>query len=203
VAIGEAALCRGLGRGVERRFTVALTRRPAVYRGNPFVVEVAALYRDDAAGTRKPIELLRFANRTPLLFQQSHCAITQAVSRVHWSRYGLEQSANGLPLGPVTLLVHLASVWVPFTSESKEAIAGYAEIEREIELALQGIGRKLAKHVRHERRRGDELARRRELAKYLPYVGEAVQGLADLDDARRDAFVARVGELLEASRRLP
>jgi len=55
----------------------------------------------------------------------------------------LSQSRGTLPKGPVSLMVHIASVWVPFTSESKEAIASYPEIQKEIRLGLQAVGRKL------------------------------------------------------------
>jgi DNA topoisomerase-6 subunit B len=223
VPIGEAGLLRGLAQEVPGRFMVAVTRRPAVYRGYPFVVEVAISHgREDAphvevgedghlrragrassaTGARDPIRLLRFANRVPLLYQQSHCAITQAASRVHWNRYGLEQPAHGLPLGPMTLIGHVASVWVPFTSESKEAIASYPEIARELELAMQQCGRKLAAHLRKDQRLEQELARRSEVGRYLPYVAEALQTLLGLDDDRRERLVRELDALLRESRRI-
>ena len=45
-------------------------------------------------------------------------------------------------------MVHMASVWVPFTSESKEAIASYPEIQKELRLGLQAVGRKLGMYLR-------------------------------------------------------
>ena len=86
------------------------------------------------------MEVLRFANRVPLQFQHAGCAITQTVMNTNWRSYGLAQSRGSLPKGPVSLMVHIASVWVPFTSESKEAIAGYPEIQKELRLALQAVG---------------------------------------------------------------
>src|SRR5262249_56412989 len=78
------------------------------------------------------MEIMRYANRVPLQFQQAACAITQTVTGPNWRSYGLSQSRGGMPKGPVYLMVHIASVWVPFTSESKEAIASYPEIQKEI-----------------------------------------------------------------------
>ena len=78
------------------------------------------------------MEVLRYANRVPLQFQPAACAITQTVISTNWRSYGLSQSRGGLPSGPVTVMVHMASVWVPFTSESKEAIASYPEIQKEL-----------------------------------------------------------------------
>ena len=89
------------------------------------------------------MQVLRYANRVPLQFQQAACAITQAVMGTNWRPYGLSQSRGSLPSGPVTVMVHMASVWVPFTSESKEAIASYPEIVKELRLGLQAVGRKL------------------------------------------------------------
>src|SRR3989344_1619009 len=89
------------------------------------------------------ITVLRFANKVPLLYQPGACAFTKAVLSTNWKPYGLKQSNGSLPVGPVTILLHIASVWVPFTSESKEALAHYPEIIKEIKLALQDVGRKM------------------------------------------------------------
>ena len=94
------------------------------------------------------MSVLRYANRVPLQFQAGACAITQTVMGTNWRSYGLSQSRGSLPSGPVTLMVHMASVWVPFTSESKEAVASYPEIQKELRLALQAVGRKLAMFLR-------------------------------------------------------
>src|SRR5262249_41507441 len=63
------------------------------------------------------MQVLRYANRVPLQFQPAACAITQAVINNNWRAYGLSQSRGQLPVGPVTVMVHIASVWVPFTSD--------------------------------------------------------------------------------------
>src|SRR5438034_10426415 len=98
------------------------------------------------------MQVLRYANRVPLQFQAAACAITQAVVGNNWRSYGLSQSRSQLPVGPVTVMVHMASVWVPFTSESKEAIASYPEITKELRLGLQAVGRKLAIYLNRRKR---------------------------------------------------
>ena len=206
VPIGEEGLLRGLAREFPGRFSTALTRPAAVYRGNPFVIEVALSYgpaQSPGSHGQQPIHLLRFANRVPLLYQQAHCAITHVVSHLHWQRYGLQQPEHGLPLGPVTLLVHLASVLVPFTSEAKESIASYPEIARELELALQQCGRRLPAHLRKEQKLETELVHRSEIERYLPHVGSALQDLLSLDDSARERFIAAASELVEHARGLP
>src|SRR6267142_4083764 len=125
--IGEELLLTGLKKQVEARFYAATTRSPAVYRGNPFLVEAALAYGADSLPADEPITLLRFANRVPLLYQQSACAVTKSVIQTNWKSYGIQQSRGALPAGPIILMVHIASVWVPFTSESKESVAAYPE----------------------------------------------------------------------------
>ena len=167
VPIGEAQLLEGLHKELQADFYTVTTRPAAAYRGNPFQVEVGIAFgrpgepdiEVDASGhmrkkkvqdagaveqliARKdePIRLLRFANRVPLLYQQSSCAITKAVNQTNWRTYGLHQPKGALPIAPMASLVHVASVWVPYTSKSKEAIEPYPEILREIKLGHCHIG---------------------------------------------------------------
>jgi DNA topoisomerase-6 subunit B len=254
--IGEALLLRGLHQVVPGEFYAAHTRPPAVYRGNPFQIEVALAYgggspaarvpletlhellaesdartlrqflvttftglgadgadrilRAARLGTRKPpsklksaevealhqamhnlsldegqtMTVLRYANRVPLQFQQSACAITQAVTSTNWRTYGLQQARGALPSGPVTVMVHMASVWVPFTSESKEAIAGYPEIQRELRLALQAVGRKLGMFLRRRQQVKHAGDRRAQFLRYLKEVATAVSKINRCDQQK-------------------
>jgi len=154
-------------------FIATVTRPPKVYRGNPFQVEVGLAYGGSWPAD-KTIELFRFANRVPLLFQRGACGITQAIVRTDWRNYQLSQPKGSLPVGPMALLVHIASVWVPFTSESKEAVAHYPEIIKEIQLAAQECGRKLATFIR-KRKALDYQAQRRSLFElYIEEVAAAI-----------------------------
>jgi DNA topoisomerase-6 subunit B len=125
--------------------------------------------------------VLRFANRVPLQFQHSACAVTQTILATNWRSYGLSQSRGSLPSGPVTVMVHVASVWVPFTSESKEAIASYPEIQKEIRLALQAVGRNLGMYLRRRLRVAQEGQRRSIFLRYLGEVAQAVSTINGTD----------------------
>ena len=154
-------------------FIATVTRPPKVYRGNPFQVEVGLAYGGSWPAD-KPIELFRFANRVPLLFQRGACGTTEAIVKTDWRNYLLGQPKGSLPVGPMALLVHIASVWVPFTSEAKEALAHYPEIIREIQLAAQECGRKLAAHIR-KRQHADYQAERRSIFElYIEEVAAAI-----------------------------
>ena len=148
------------------------------------------------------MRLTRIANRVPLLYQQSGCAIYKAVLDTNWRNYGLSQSRGALPAGPVTLMVHIASVWVPFTSESKEAIAHYPEIIKEIKLAVQECGRKLGMYVRRQKRMKAEMVKRSYIETYLPYIGEALGDILTLKDKQVTTVVKRLKTTLEKSRKM-
>jgi DNA topoisomerase VI subunit B len=249
--IGETLILKGLHHQVPGEFYSAATRPPAVYRGNPFLIEVGLAYggsspaqkvsletlsellaESDARslkqfllntfdgigasgaekilseanmGSRQTVgklatediarlhaamrnvnltegqtmQVLRYANRVPLQFQPAACAITQAVIANNWRSYGLTQGRGQLPTGPVTVMVHMASVWVPFTSESKEAIASYPEITKELRLALQAVGRKLAIYLNRKNRVKQEGERREVFLRYLGEVATAVASIKD------------------------
>ncbi len=206
--IGAEQLEEGLKRVVDADFYTASSRSPAVYRGNPFLIEVALAYGDKSSGgngdpEKEPLmRLIRIANRVPLLYQQSACAIYKSVLDINWRNYGLSQSRGALPTAHVTLMVHMASVWVPFTSESKEAIAHYPEIIREIQLAVQECGRKLGIYLRKKKRIQRELDKRRYIETYLPYIGEALQDILTLKQKQVNTVVSRLKRLLEKSRKI-
>ncbi len=197
--IHEEQILAGLGKEITADFYTAITRSPAVYRGNPFQIEVGLAYGGSLPGDEL-VELMRFANRVPLQYQQSACAISKAVLGIDWRSYGLSQSRGALPTGPVLLFVHIASAWVPFTSESKEAVAAYPEILRELRLALQECGRKLATHIRAHRRAVEEEKKRSYIEKYIPHIGIALREILGFSESAENNLVATLKDVLERSR---
>jgi len=191
--IGEKAILHGLYKQIKGDFYTAVTRPPAVYRGNPFVIEAGLAYGKGpeqapaapetpaaplAEGEQREADdelarVIRYANRVPLLYQQSACATFKAALETSWRTYGIAQSRGALPAGPMVVFVHMASVWVPFTSESKEAIADYDEIRKEIKLALQECGRRLGVFLRKRERAKSEFRRRNIFELYIEEVAEA------------------------------
>jgi DNA topoisomerase-6 subunit B len=151
--IGELLIKKGMKQERPSDFVVTHTRpKPSVYSGHPFQVEAGLVYGGDLPKD-DTISILRFANRVPLLFQQGACVITKAVEDINWKRYGLEQKGGkGIPHGPVLVLVHVASTKVPFTSESKEAIAEVPDIKNEVELALRACAKKMLTHIRKKKK---------------------------------------------------
>ena len=182
--LGTELLEKGLRKEINAEFYAAATRSPEVYRGNPFIIEVGVAYGGQQPA-EEPIRLMRYANRVPLLYQQGACVVTKAVTNANWKPYGLQQSKGGLPIGPATLVVSIASVWVPFTSESKEAVAHYPEILKEVTLALQEIGRKLGAYIGKKHRILAEGKKRDYIQRYIPHVAEALKELIGIKDTKK------------------
>ena len=149
-----------------------ITREPSVYSGNPFVVEVGIVYGGEL-NKEDPVQILRFANRVPLMYQQGACVITKAIESVDWRRYGLEQrGGQGIPFGPAIILVHVASTKIPFTSESKEAVADIENVREEIALALKACGRSLKTHLGKVTRKEKTKLKFEIVAEILPKIAE-------------------------------
>ena len=98
-----------------------------------------------------------------------------------WRNYGLTQPRGVLPTGPLVVIVHMASVWVPFTSESKEAIADYDEIRKEMKLALQDCGRKLGTYLRRRKRMRREAERRSVFERYIGEIARNCNAITGAD----------------------
>lgn len=199
VPIGETLLELSLKQSVEADLYASVGRLPSVYRGNPFQVEVAMAYGGDI-DPEGPVTLMRFANRVPLLYQQAACVITKSVLDVDWRNYRLGQTSGGLPTGPLIIIVHVGSVWVPFTSESKEAIAHYPELVREICLGLQECGRKVSDYIGRARRVADAERKKSYIQQYIGHIAEALQELNGDSDCRSKTVENNLREMLERSR---
>ncbi|MDD2235747.1 MAG: DNA topoisomerase VI subunit B [Kiritimatiellae bacterium] len=202
--IGEEQMIAGLKKEVTADFYTAVTRKPAVYRGNPFLVEVALAYArpgvNEELGAEDPVRVLRIANRVPLLYMAGGCVITKAISKVNWKAYGLSQPRGGLPVGPMLITAHMASVWVPFTSESKEAIAHYAEIEKELTFALQECGRHLSVFLSRRHKAAEMERKRNYIELYIPHLALGLKDILDLSDQQEAQVQSELKSMLERSR---
>jgi len=179
--IGEDQINKSLKSVVEPEFLTVLTRRPQVYAGGfPFQVEIAIAYGGKAGrtiagpeGNEKRLEIMRFANRAPLLFDAGNCAITKAVHSIDWKRYDIKDVEKA----PLTVLVNFISVHIPYTGAGKQAIADEDEVMEEIRLALMQSGRKAGRYILGKRREQEKQMKRELFYKYIPEVAAALHHL--------------------------
>lgn len=185
--LGDYSVENGLKKELDPEFIATVTRPPSVYRGWPFQIEVGIAY----GGSISEPRLMRFANRVPLLYQQGDCAITKAATAVDWKRYGID--SDKLPTGPVVIFAHMISVWVPFTSESKEAVASYPVIIKEVKLALQECARKISIYLSGIRK-AQALAERKSI--FERYAHETAVALNELTGSKVEDVEKQIIEIV-------
>ena len=181
--IGVRQLLAGMLKGVRAEFYAASSREPEVYRGRPFQIEAAIAFGGDLPQEESG-RVIRFANRVPLLFQQAACSSFKSVTETNWRNYDLQQPRGSAPVGALVIMIHMASVWVPFTSESKEAIADYDEIRKEMKLALMECGRKLGVYLKKRAKMRRETERRDVFKKYIGEIAQACAAITGDDPAK-------------------
>lgn len=180
LTVGEEALAKSIHRLGEVDFFSVVARRPKICDFKPVVVEVA-LARFIKRGTEEDqVQVLRFANRVPLQFDKSACAITRAIESVNWKSYGLNQPKDSVPYGPYVFAVSMVSPFVKFKNASKETIDSSEELVEEIRLALMQAGQKLSRHIKKELREADLERKILHIEKFGPIL---IDGLARITGA--------------------
>ncbi|WP_336025297.1 DNA topoisomerase VI subunit B [Halobellus salinisoli] len=181
----------GLKKEFDADFYAASTRDAEVHGGDPFVVEAGIAYGGELEdGT---VDLLRFANRVPLVYQRGACATTDVIKSIGWRNYGLDQpGGSGMPNGPAVLMIHVASTNVPFTSESKDAIANIPEIEDEIELAIREAARELKSYLNKRRSMQKRRKKQDVLGRILPEMADKLSEVTGRQRPNIDGALARI-----------
>lgn len=197
--IGETLIRRSLKHEtmeISPEFIITASRPPSVFSGCPFQVEVGLVYGGNLPKEGQ-VKLMRFANRVPLLYQQGDCVTTAAISSIDWRRYGLDQpNGKGIPSGPAILLTHVSSTLIPFTSESKEAIADIPEIESEIKLAFRECARKVQHHIRKKERRVKTREKFDLITKILPEIAKKSAHMLDKPVPSLEAVITKIMDVV-------
>ncbi len=199
IPIGEDRIAKSLKGIVNPEFQSVITRKPSVYRGGfPFQVEAGIAFGGSAGRMgetneegqqQRKIEIMRFANRAPLLFDTGGCAITKAVQSIDWKRYGMKDYENA----PLTVFVNLISVHIPYTSAGKQAISDEDEIMEELRLALMETGRKIYTFIGRQKRLEEKEAKRK---MFYKYATEVAAGVADLTEKNKKDIEAKLHALV-------
>lgn len=181
LTVGEEALSKSIYRLGEVDFFSVVTRKPRICDFKPVVVEVAiARFLNRTSEEDESVRLLRFANRVPLQFDKSACAITRAIESVNWRTYGLNQPRGSLPLGPYVFAVSVVSPFIKFKNASKETVDASDELVEELRRTLMQAGQKLSRHIRKEHREADLERKIQHIEQFGPIL---VEGLARLVEA--------------------
>lgn len=189
--IGEDNVVSGIDKAYTADFYAGATRDASAHSGEPFLVEAGIAYGGDIEADGD-IELLRFANRVPLVYKKGGCAIMSVVSNIRWNNYKLSDKGSGLPQGPVAIAVHVASTNVPFTSESKDAIASVDVVKSEIEKAVREVARDLKSHLQAQQKRQKRNEKQDKIADILPEFATKVANMKNTSTPSTEAPLAKV-----------
>jgi len=182
----------GLRKEFDADFYAAATRDASVHGGDPFIVEAGIAYGGDLDSNGEA-DVMRFANRVPLVYQRGACAVTDVVKGINWRNYNLDQpGGSGIPTDAAVVMVHVASTNVPFTSESKDAVANVPEIESETELAIREAARELKSYLKKRRSMQQRRQKQDKLATILPEMAEKLSAVTDRPELAIDDSLARI-----------
>ncbi len=191
--IGEEQIRKAILNILDPEFEAILTRNPTAHSGGvPFQVEVAIAYGGQAGrniGDGTKVEIMRFANRTPLLFDSGACAITKSVNSVEWKRYGIKDFDNS----PTTILINVVSTYIPYTSAGKQSIADDEDIMKEIRMALMEVGRKYQIFYSRQKRDMEKEVRKQILMRYST---ELAAGLANITGKKEEEILKKLNTLV-------
>ncbi len=195
--IKEKDILTGLKTRYDAEFYTSTTRSAGVAKGEPFIIETGIAYGGDIETDKNKIQLSRFANRVPLVYQEGACAITQVVKNIRWNSYytsrdKISQNKGSLPQGPMVLLVHVASTNVPFTSESKDAVASVPEIESEVERAVRDVARDLKKYMSEQRSRQKRKQKQNVMGGLLQAISDQLEDITGEEIDGKEKSQARI-----------
>lgn len=185
LTVGEDALAKSIERLGQVDFLSVVTRKPTICDFKPVVVEVALARFIDRGSEGEPVQLLRFANRVPLQFDKSGCAITWAIESVNWKSYGLGQPKESLPQGPYVFAVSIVSPFIKFKNASKETIDASDELVEEIRRALMQAGQKLSRHIKHEMKEADLERKLAHIEQFGPILVEKLVTISGANASRK------------------
>lgn len=187
LSIGEEALSKSVLRMGEIDFFSIVTRKPTICDFKPVSVEVAIsrLKNSTSEISESPVQVLRFANRVPLQFDKSACAIVKAIETVNWRTYGLGQPKDSLPIGPYVFAISLVSPFIKFKNASKETIDASDELVDELRLALIQAGQRLSRHIKAEHRAADLEQKRQHIEQFGPILVEGLVRITNAGEKRK------------------
>ncbi len=192
IPIGKEQIEKGMKEILNPEFVATTTRKPKTYRGGvAFIIEAGIAYGGDSGrlvGDQKRAEIMRFANRVPLTFDQGSCAITESLKSIDWKRYGIKDLENA----PVTVFVNIVSTNVPYLSTGKQSVAPEPEILHEVRQATMKIARSLQKYIKAKKAAKEEAMRSKVFESYVPVVLKEAALISGRNVPEYDEVLAKV-----------
>jgi DNA topoisomerase-6 subunit B len=171
---------------------VVTERSPKVYRGGiPFMVEVGIAYGGGVKAANKKGEVMRFANKVPLLFDAGGCAITETVKSMDWKRYNIRNFDEE----PIAVLVNVVSVHVPYTSAGKQALANEEDLMAEIKFALMEASRGVQRFISGKKKANEIATKKKVVSRYIEQLSS---DLSSLTGQKQERLAKELQKIIES-----
>lgn len=192
--IGEQRIGAAIKNILNPDFQAVVERKPKVFRGGiPFVVEVGVAYGGNAGKATaegSSGSILRFANKVPLLFDSGTCGITEAIRGLQWKRYNIDDFEKS----PISILVSVCSVYIPYSGVGKQSVAQEEEIMEEIRLAVMDSLRILQRYLSGVRQRTSAETKYKTI---MRYVSQLAGDLGELTGMKGETIEQSLKTLIE------
>jgi len=166
---GEYNLRLGVIKELEPSMVATYSEKPGAHEGHPFLIEAAISI--GGRKVREGINVYRFANRIPLLFEVGADVVTQVATKsINWSSYHINPNTDR-----VGVYVSIVSTKIPFKGTSKEYIGeDVAEIKAAVKKCLAACCLQLKANLAQKLQRNQELERKKVLVKYIPDISRSL-----------------------------
>mmetsp|Transcript_23092 Transcript_23092/g.64022 ORF Transcript_23092/g.64022 Transcript_23092/m.64022 type:complete len:724 (-) Transcript_23092:3965-6136(-) len=194
--LGEYNLNLGIRKVLEPEYVATSRDKPSAYEGHPFLVEAAVSLGGKEA--KEGMNVVRFANRIPLLFEAGADVCTRvATSKINWSSYKIDQKRD-----KIGVFVSIVSTKIPYKGTGKEYIGDdITEISVSVKRALQLCCQQLRVHLMKRKALRDQRDRKSKLVKYIPDVSRSLFELLEGMRKRREELIAGVTHLSSPRKR--
>ena len=200
LSVGEDGLALSIQRIGTLDYFAVLTRKPVIADFKPVQIEVAIARLSEKSGglNEGPVQVLRFANRVPLQFDKSACAIVKAITSINWRSYNLKHPKGGLPIGPYIIAVSVVSPFIKFKNASKETVDASDELLEELRKALMQAGQRLSRYLKREHKLGELENRQAHIERFGPILVETLARILNVSDTRKAKAEAGLARILES-----
>ncbi|XP_054812104.1 DNA topoisomerase 6 subunit B isoform X3 [Prosopis cineraria] len=169
---GEYNLRLGIIKELHPDMVATYSGSAQVFEGHPFIVEAGVSV--GGKDVKQGLNIFRFANRIPLLFEQGADVVTRtAMKRINWSSYKINQMQD-----KIGVFVSVVSTKIPFKGTGKEYIGDdITEIASAVKYAIQQCCVQLKSKIVKKMQAREQQERKRNLSKYIPDATGAVYNI--------------------------
>ncbi|KAF5179721.1 Dna topoisomerase 6 subunit b [Thalictrum thalictroides] len=166
---GEYNLRLGIVKELHPDMVATYSGSAQVFEGHPFIVEAGVSV--GGKDVKQGLNIFRFANRIPLLFEQGADVVTRtALKRINWSSYKINQTQD-----KIGVFVSIVSTKIPFKGTGKEYIGDdISEIAAAVKTSIQQCCLQLKSKIVKKIQAREQQERKRTLSKYIPDVTNAI-----------------------------